>query len=313
VQRLTVPHSGRLLVSQLSAYGLAAVLDTYAEDAFVGHDPSSLEMQPHVLTPLDAAQSGELVARSAAECEHMLEADLEPGQTGNSRRPVMWARATSSDRASVALRAREALLDDEEGSERLLAVALAAGLGAPAAWLGERPQRGATRLDGVMGNYTSDFVRGVLRRCRPAAAASEASYFERAWAGRLGPPDAEDKTGWSPPGTRIDPVHQWLAAVGLILLPVGLSGSGWGMTPCFRHQHGARGITLPVLGSTTAVPRLRALLQRPELSAPAPLSPALRAKLRSLGISELISFVVNDRSSSQSVAFSFGRGERTEL
>lgn len=309
-----MPHTGRLLVSQLAAYGLAAVLDTYGEDAFVGHDPSSLEMQPHVLTPLDAARTGELVSSSAAECEHMLEADLEPGQTGNSRRPVMWARATSSDRAALALHAREALLDNEEGSKGLLAVALAAGLGAPAVWLGKHPERGATRLDGVMGNNTSDFVRGVLRRCRPAAAGSEASYFERAWAGRLAPPDAEDKTGWSPPGTRIDPVHQWLAAVGLTLLPVGLSGSGPGTTPCFWHQRGARGVTLPILGPTAAVPRLRALLQRPELSVPpASLSPAHRAKLRSLGVSEVISFVVTDRSSSQSVAFSFGRGERTQL
>lgn len=311
---LTIPLSGHLLVSHLAAYGLGVVLDANDEDAFVGHDPLSLEMEPHVTTPANVERTVDLVRQSATTCERVIEADLQPGQTGNNRRPVIWARATALDRAKLALPKREALLEAAERDEQAIVVGLLAGLGAPAAW-SDRPQRGASRLDGVTGNHTSDFVRGVLRRARPAAASAQVDGLASAWSGKTSQAASvdDDKTGWSPPGTRVDLVHQWLAALGLSLLTVGQSAHGRAATPCFcRHE--ARGVTLPVLDHPVSVPRLRGLLQLPELLLPAArLVNSEAARLRARGIRELVAFALVDRSTPQSTAFSFARGVRVEL
>ena len=90
---------------------------------------------------------------------------------------------------------REDLLDRLEPPNGCLPEALITGLGAPGAWLGDRPQRGASRFDGVMGNNTSDFV-GVLRRTLRAAASITADELQTLWAATE-PPDAteNDKTG----------------------------------------------------------------------------------------------------------------------
>ena len=107
-------------------------------------------------------------------------------------------------------------------------------------------------------------------------------------------------------------MHQWLAAVGLTQLPVGLSANGPSRTPCYWRDGAARGATLPVLSQPVSMPRLRALLQLPALVTPTVPSSAA-ARLRALDIRELVSFPRLDRPTSQSVAFSFGRGKRIEL
>lgn len=232
------------------------------------------------------------------------------------------------DHAAAALLAREELLDGLERRDCRVAADLLAGLGAPAAWLEDRPKRpakpqwGASRLDGVLGNHTSDFIRGVLRRALPAASSVTADELRALWAA-VKPPSATDgdKTGWSPRGTRVDLLHQWLAALGLSLLPVGLRAHGPSRTPCHWRVTGARGVTLPLLAAPTSVPRLRALLQLPGLVVPPPalgsqaptVDAAVAGRLRALGIRELVSFPALDRSTPQSVAFSFGRATRIEL
>jgi hypothetical protein len=312
VRTLTIPYSGQLLVAHLAAYGLGFVLDAGGEEVFVGHDPYSLEMEPQVSTAASFDRIAECVRNAAAECQEPIEADLVPGKTGNDRRPVVWARATAMARATDALRLREGILDDLERRAARVAAGTIAGLGAPAAWLGDHPERGASRLDGVLGNHTSDFVRGVMRRTRRSALSAAADGLEVEWmTGETTVEGDTDRTGWVPPGTKIDPLHQWLAALGLSQLPVGLSADGPATTPCHWRDGRERGATLPILSRPVSMPRLRALLQLPDLTLPAAASVA--ARLRALGVHELVSFSIVDRSTPQSVAFTFTRGNRSEL
>lgn len=307
MHELRLPVSGRTLVGHMAAYGLALVLDNGREDAFVGHDPDSLELDPLVATGAGSARTAELVRASASGCEDIVEADMTPGCTGNDRRPVVWARATRVDRALAAVPMREALLDTEEGRGGRLAVALTVGLGAPAPWASDKPHRGASRLDGVMGNHTSDFVRGALRRSRAAAVDVTAEEL-------TAPKDpAADKTGWSPPGTSVAPAVQWLAALGLGLLPVGLVAHGYARTPAATSGR-PYGVTLPILSRPVSVPRLRALLQRVELGVvDGSLVPEQSARLRALGVSEVAHFPKVDRSTPQSVQFFFGSATAVKL
>ncbi len=310
----TIPLSGYLLIAHLAAYGLGSLLANAGEDCLVGHEPLSLEMEPQVTTSASVGRAVELIQQSASACEPFVESDLRPGQTGNDRRPVIWARATDVSRAAESLPKRERLLDRAERDDVRVAAGLLAGLGTPATWVGHKPQRGATRLDGVIGNHTSDFVRGVLRRSRPGAASARADELAPAWerSARRSPSGEGDKTGWSPPGTGVDAVHQWLAALGLSLLPVGQSANGQATTPCFWRE--GKGMTLPVFEAPVSVARLRCLLQRPELQiGRALLAASDAARLRTLGVREVVIFVRVNRSTGQSVSFTFARGERVGL
>lgn len=312
MRTLTIPMSGQLLVAHLAAYGLGFALDVAGEAAFVGHDPS-LEMRLHVSTTADLERIAECVRNAAAECEATVWANL-PVPKKTLEWPVIGARATDMERARVALPAREELLDQLEGSSARAAPGLLAGLGAPAAWLHTKPpkpQWGASGLDGVPGNSTSDFVRGVLRHALPAAASITADELHGLWMVQEPPsPTDEDKTGWVPRGNRVQLLHQWLAALGLSLLPVGLSAHGRSRTP--SHWRERRGVTLPVLAAPVSMPRLRALLQLPELGAPVP-DPAAAGRLRALGIRELARFAVLTGSNDKMVAFSFARATRLDL
>lgn len=307
----TMPLSGHLLVAHLAAYGLATVLDAGDEQCLIGHDPLSLEMNPQVTTAASLERAAELVRASAAECESFVEADLNPGATGNDRRPVIWARTTARERASLAVAKREELLDGS--NEPRIAQGLLTGLGAPAAW-SERPQWGASRLDGVIGNHTSDFVRGVLRRSRLEAAETHAEELGPLWDGsrQSAASPEDDKTGWSPPGTKLNRVHQWLAGLGLSMLPVGQHANGRSSTPCFWRD--GQGVTLPVFLAAVSVARLRCVLQSPGLCAPgADLAAPEAAHLRALEVYELVGFPLVDRSTAQSRVFSFARGSRVAL
>lgn len=317
MQTLTIPLSGQLLVAHLAAYGLGFALDVAGEQAFVGHDPESLEMDPQISTTADLMRIAECVRNTTAHCEEPVKADLVAANASKDGRPVLWpviwARATAMARASAVLPVREELLDRLECRGARVATELMAGLGAPAAWLDDKPQRGASRLDGVAGNSTSDFVRGVLRRALPAASSVTADDLQPLWTGAGSTITADDdKTGWSPPGTRVALLYQWLAAVGLSQLPVGLSSHGSSRTPGRWRDAEAQGARLPVLAAPTSMARLRALLQLPELVLPV-LGPADAGRLRALGIQELVSFPLLNRSNGNMVAFSFGRATRLEL
>lgn len=315
-QTITMPYSGRLLVTHLAAYGLAAALDTHGLDAFVGHDPDALELTPQIMT---SASDGELCAcirQSALQCKSAVEADLEPGRTGNHRIPVIRARATDPERATASLTTRERLLDDLEARGAPLATGLIAGLGAPAPWLRDRaksvPQRGASELDGVAVNFPADIVRSALRHALPAGESATEEDISRLRDNAIAPSEIENKLGWTPPGTRIEWLHQWLAALGLCLLPVGLQSDDRARTPGFWREPDSRGVTLPVLAHPVSVPRLRAILQSPILSTHS-VAPSAAARLRALGTSELVSFSVLNQSTAQMVQFSFSRGTRTAL
>jgi hypothetical protein len=320
MQTFTMPYSGRLLVTHLASYGLAAALDARGVDAFVGHDPDAVEMTPQVFADVDLAKVASCIRASGLECESAVEADLEPGRTGNDRVPVIRARATEPERAAISAAARERLLDELEAQGARTAAALIAGLGAPGVWLRDAkardkhvPARGASRLDGVPYNIGSDIVRGALRHSLPTAmAVVEENLRPLTDGSRVGTADETDKLLWSPPGTRIALVYQWLAALGLGLLPVGLSASTHARTPGFWQQSGARGIALPILSRPVSAARLRSLLQLPDLVARGA-TPAAATRLRALGIRELVTFTVLDSSSGTMVKFSFGPATRFEL
>jgi len=196
---------------------------------------------------------------------------------------------------------------------------LLAGIGSPLTWGPPRlkSSAGATALDGVIGNHTSDFVRGVLRPMRRAAVDTHCDPFLASEA-----QTSFDKTGWAPPGTRIRDVHQWLAVLGLALLPVAHRQTARSRTPArWVRPGGSSGITLPVLRSPCSVPRVRALLALRELAQITRSADLIDPKvaqsagvLRSFEVEEVVVFRRRERAGAgSSVAFDFRRGERIEL
>jgi hypothetical protein len=324
MEQVTIPYSGTLLVAHLAAYGLAFVLDDAGIDAFVGHDGVSQSFEPFVAFDADRDAARDAIRASAAQAEPWVEHDLEPGRSGNDRRATIWARASlepGGERLAQAVALRAGLVERAHG-DGAVPSGLLAGLGAPASWGPERMKSpaGATALDGVLGNNTSDFVRGVLRPTRRAAELLESDPFAPGALDGL----PFDKSGWAPPGTRVDYVHQWLAALGLALLPVAHRPLRRSATPAFwrrgRAEGWRSGVTLPLLDAPASVPRLRALLALQAL--PAITSDAVdegdaavaAGELRSLGVEEVVVFERRDRSGAgSSVAFDFQRGRLVAL
>jgi hypothetical protein len=320
-----IPCSGRLLIAQLAAYGLAVVTDSPERLSLVSHDPDSLELAVSVEAGFGLEEVAARVRASAETCEGMVEADLEPGKTGNDRIPAIRARASfQSDpaRAADALGIREGLIEELDRDGAALPMGLMAGLGAPAPWLRSRskdakarPQDGATQLDGVALNATSDIVRGALRPNRAAVLRLDPSGLIEVLSGRGSDAGEPDRFGWSPRGTDAHPVVQWLAALGMTVLPVGLASSAPARTPgawTDRTNGIRRGITLPIFARPVSVARLRGVLQVPSL---ARRTPALRdaASLRSLGIAALAVFTIRESSNENMKQFTFDAAERLDL
>lgn len=324
MRQLTFAYSGQTLVAHLAAYGLAAALDDAGVATFVGHDPESQSFEPVVWFDVAPERVAATVRDSAADAEAVVEADLVPGKRGNERRSVIWARASFArdpSRAADVLGRREVLLSAVPLERRLVRGVLA-GIGAPAAWGPDRvrPPHGATALDGVLGNHTSDLIRGVLRPARRAAA----ELRDDAFAGPRLEPDGKqmDKTGWAPPGTPIDLAHQWLAVLGLSLLPVAHRSLEESRTPaCWTvRDRGLRhGVTLPILSRPVAIGALRALLgldaltriTQPQLGDD---QLAAVGELRRFGIHEVVVFERRyGASSGSSVSFTYRRGDHVRL
>lgn len=327
MQQITLPFSGELLVSHLAAYGLLVALDAVSIDAFLYHDPDSLSFEPVVDCDCDFASVVRTIRTAALEAQEPVDADIEPGKTGNDRRPVIWARASFAKdpaRAAHSLWLRAQILADVESFHAHATEGLLSGLGAPAAWGGPetpKPAQGATALDGVLGNNTSDLVRGVLRPARAVAAGTDEEALDLIWRRRS--VDGQlDKTGWAPPGTAIDFTHQWLAALGLALLPVAHRQFKPSATPaCWTADSPRRhGVTLPLLARPTTIARLRSVLALEALVSLADhdtITPGRLTdveKLRSFGLKEAVSFErAYSRGAGSSVAFTFRRGTRIPL
>lgn len=319
MRAITSPYRGDLLLGHLLTYGLALALDTAGVDALIHHAPHSLAFEPVLSVPqaIDDHAIAEAVRRTAMVTSAVVEADLEAGKLGNDRRSVIWARGSLANDATrlweVATR-RAALVD---GTDDRTALTVLAGIGAPASWgpEGVKPPHGATALDGVLGNHTSDLVRGVMRGSRKAAADAAPETLWDIGHSQL------DKTGWAPPGTPAPLVHQWLAVLGLGLLPVAHRPVERSITPATWRQTTPRrsGVVLPLLSAPTSLPRLRALLGLGSLPAVATgagdaASLAAAAELRALGVPEVVAFErLDGRGAGSSVAFTFRRGERHAL
>ena len=326
IEQLGFKYDGRLLISHLAAYGLAVALDGMHTEAYVGHDPDSLSFEPVVAFAGGRTALAEAVRASAVATEAIIEHDIEPGKTGNDRRATIWARASfanDQERAIHVLMLRQKLIDAAEHDETPFASGLLASLGAPATWGTEtaKPSDGATALDGVLGNHTSDLVRGVLRPARRTAAEVSRDAFSGPTLTPTG--EQHDKTGWAPPGTRVDLAHQWLAVLGLSLLPVAHRPLSRSATPaCWVTDKRPRryGVTLPLLSDPVSLPRLRALLSLSSLAAITDEEEQTRdrsraaGELRSLGVEEVVVFTRRYlRGSGSSVGFTYGRGERLGL
>lgn len=332
MERVTIPYSGTLMVSHLAAYGLAFVLDDAGIDTFVSHDADSQSFEPVVSFAAERDDARAAIRESAQRLEALVEHDVEPGKRGNNRRATIWARLSlerTSERLQTVVALRSQLVEEADRAPDHLAAGLLAGLGAPATWGPERMKTsaGATAFDGVLGNHTSDFVRGVLRFARRAAATLETDPFSIDGLDEI----PGDKTGWAPPGTTIDYVTQWLAALGLALLPVAHRPLERSATPTSWRVHGRSGVTLPLLDAPVSTARLRALLaldalrhihsavnadseEDPSVADAARKRTAAADKLRTFGIDEVVVFERRDRSGAgSSVAFDFRRGRRVAL
>ncbi|MGH2900084.1 MAG: hypothetical protein ACRDMZ_15525, partial [Solirubrobacteraceae bacterium] len=125
-----------------------------------------------------------------------------------------------------------------------------------------------------------------------------------------------DKTGWAPPGTAAPLAHQWIAVLGLGLLPVAHRPMKPSLTPgCWPK---GRGVTLPLLSHPSSLARARALVGLSSLTAitadggDAAISAV--AELRAMSVGEVVAFArVMARGQGSSVAFSFSRGRRIAL
>lgn len=320
MQSIVLPYSGELLLTQLMAYGTLVVLDRTGARCTIQHDPESLTYDPIVAMEngVSEAAVAEALADTALALRDVIEADLVPGAKGNDRKSVIWARGSfagdeSKAREPVAKRAQ--LLDTTEGRSAQLAVDLLAALGCPATWGGGdvKPSWGATALDGVLGNYTADFVRGLLRFARAAAEQPDQPLWDA-------PSSAQqvDKTMWAPPDTKARLDHQWLAVLGMMLLPVAHRSHERSRTPAvWRAPVGRRsGVSLPLFSQPTSLARLRAVLASAafpkaaqELVEAGQADVRTATVVRSLGVNELALYERQDaRGSGSSVAFSFGRG-----
>ncbi len=322
MRTIAIPYSGELLLSHLVAYGLLVALDAAGTDGHLHHPRASLSFAPSVDVhdDVDDDAIATAIAATARAAEDVVEADLVPGKTGNDRRSVIWARGSMANDTSQAgfVVQRRAELVERTGDRALLGVL--AGLGAPASWGPDsvKPSHGATALDGVLGNHTSDIVRGVLRKARPAA-----STFDRAdlWATPATQSRQRDKTGWAPPGTAAPLVHQWLAVLGLGLLPVAHRPLARSSTPaCWSTRRPtARGITLPLFARASSLARVRAVVGLRALAVAYHVATdeddlQERAELRAFGVPEVVVFErLVARGQGSSVAFSFRRGRRVEL
>lgn len=327
MERITFGLSGELLIAHLAAYGTVAVLDSAGIAAFLHHDPDSQSYEPIVEADAAVGEIDTAIRQSAILCEEIVETDIVAGRRGNDRRSVIWARASYARDPTEAIPVvarRATLVEAAERQGNQVALRVLSGIGALAIW-GPRTVRvseGATALDGVIGNHTSDFVRGVLRPMRAAVAALDGEVV----AG-LGMPAAHDgepdKTGWAPPGTDVAKVHQWLAAIGLSLLPVAHRPLGRSVTPaCWTTDRPRRhGITLPLIAHPTSLPRLRAVLATaalPQITSADQggdgTSGQAASLLRSFGVEEVAIFERQYQSGAgSSVAFQFRRGQRCGL
>lgn len=330
MQIVTMPYRGELLVAHLAAYGLAVALEAIGVDAYVGHDHESLSFEPTVAFDAGDRPLQDLAAtavrRSANDALEAVEADVEPGRSGNDRRAVIWARASFANdpgRSGDLVQMRATLIEAAVARDLSTVEGLLAGLGASASWGPEtvKPAHGATLLDGVLGNHTSDLVRGVLRPARAAAAAVDGNELAAVWECATVVTQL-DKSGWAPPGTAVDLVHQWLAALGLSLLPVAHRPVARSCTPaCWMERSPRRdGITLPLLARPASLARLRALVGLQalvDLADHDPTSPAGQAPaavLRGFGVDEAVYFErLVKRGSGTSLAFSFRSGRRLAL
>ncbi len=322
MQPLSPRLSGRILTSQMAAVGLATALSESGEQVFIGHDQESLDLSPQVWTDATPERIAAAIGEQARACAAAIGADLRPGKPRNDQQPVIWARATARERSEQALKERERLLDDHEPAGRRLPIALVQGLGAPAAWL-EKPSRGASAFDGVIGNRTSDFVRGVFRPTLPVAINATPADLAAGWTGTALAPSTggfdESSAGvWEPESVRVPHLTRWLSALALAEFPPGLSSQGRAATPCHWAKGSAAGVTLPVLEAPVSLTRYRAIVRLPAFTvAPpdegAPLSSPAAARLRALGIRELLVFTRLDRSTQRSVRFTFTPGRRIEL
>jgi len=318
MRTIELPYSGEVLLSHLAAYGVLVALRDTGVRAFVSHPPESLTCEPrlHVPDDVDDARVCAAVRATAVAAEEVVETDMVLGAKGNDRRSIIWARgsyANDPSRAEEVVRRREALV--ERLPDESVVLAILAGLGCPATWGGDgvKPAHGATGLDGVLGNHTSDLVRGVLRPARAAASTLDGSLWNLRSA-------QDDKTGWSPPGTRVALEHQWLAVLGLALLPVAHRPHERSHTPAtWDAGRGRRGIVLPLFATPTSLARARAIVgltAMPSLLEASADAETLTtgSQLRALGIAEVMAFDRLDaRGAGTSVAFTFRRGRRIEL
>lgn len=323
-EQLKLPLPGTLLLSHLAAYGLLVALDAESVEGFLSHPRSSQSLDPFVEIEGERDLVNKAIRSTARRAEHWVEANIEPGTT----RAVVWARASfAKDPAELpkeALLMRERLVRAAERARDLTSIGILSGLGATAAWgLSNKPKpsQGASELDGVIGNKDCDLVRGVLRKARIAAERfdGESLSLNNKRAGE------RDKTGWAPLNTEeADLVVQWLAVLGLALLPVAHRQFRASSTPAcwITPAPQRRGITLPLFSDPVSLPRLRGLLSLQALAginanAAEPSSDdelAHGARLRALGVEEVVVFDRHNHSSSgSSVAFSFTRGRLVRL
>jgi len=322
MRTIALPYSGELLLAHLVSYGLLVALDNAGVAAYLHHPRESLSFTPFVDVgdDVDDETIAAAVRATATKAKEVVEADLLPGKTGNDRRSVIWARGSMANDPSQAgaLVARRGELVESavRGGDRAL-LGVLAGLGAPASWGPDKvkPSHGATALDGVLGNHTSDIVRGVLR---PACSAGSLLDGAQLWTAAPGPGKAQlDKTGWAPPGTRAPLAHQWIAVLGLGMLPVAHRPAYPSVTPAWWSK--GRGVTLPLFSRPSTLARARAVVGLRSLTVIAGKPNdedriAAAAELRAMGVPEVVTFERRAaRGQGSSVAFSFRRGQRVAL
>lgn len=319
MRTIALPYSGELLLAQLVAYGLLVALDAAGVVAYVHHPEESLSFTPtiDVGEDVDDEVIAAAVRATAASAEDVVEADLVNGKTGNERRSVIWARgsmANDTSQAGEVVRRRGELVEDAARCTDRALLGVLAGLGAPASWGPDylKPSHGATALDGVLGNHTSDIVRGVLRPARIAADDIEGADL---WTTHPAGAKAQlDKTGWAPAGTIAPLAHQWIAVLGLGVLPVAHRPAGRSATPACWLK--GRGVTLPLFSLPLTLSRARAVIGLRSLAniAAEPDDKdaiAAAAELRAMGVREVVAFErLHARGQGSSVAFSFRRGRR---
>lgn len=273
---IDLPGEDRHAFDHLSAYGLAAILDTTAPGLIRLGWTDTLD--PRIrLSGADWKTIGNVVHAHAVAHTHPRSWVQADGLNAGVRRGLFSPRVKvmGSDELTAWYTARAAHLDAVTGPYAQLDLAMIGSLGTPSYWSfeqgGARPDHGASRWEMKTRNRGEEFVANRLRLLAASVAARTPENVASGLAGitnvdEVGKNqnDSRTPTGLMPPRAT-DNARTWCALWGLSLLPVIHSTAGASHTAGHLGHHSRGWLHLPIMIQMWPLARLKNVLTARQL------------------------------------------------